>query len=484
MREGALRSSLRGLFGLFLISPFLIWIFKIETWTWPAGAALFEILSVTFLQAGLSALFSVIGGVILFFCAEGFLTTKSRRRVEIFLLLPNLLPPLFVILALMSLGWGGSRAGAGLVAVVVAHALVNAGLVAVAVRRLFENKISGMLELAWIEGARSSRVFWQVVIPYLRGDLAAIFLFIFSICLTSFSIPLVLGGLGATSFEMAIYQAIRLDGNWSQAVTLAAVQSLSLFIVAMIMPRPFWPARPARRSLRILAWPRLRGLALAPLAVLALGWLMSLRHVDLRVEPEIVARMPMAALNTVLIGLGVGVLSLACLVWVAYLLPHRGLSKFLNGYLAPSAAIIGFAFLLIPGESAFLIKCKVMLALTLWSFPFLYRWLGHSTLQALENQMLVARTMGASHGMILSRVVFPQAARAFFTAAGLASLWACGDFALTSILIGDQSTWGLLIENAMSSYRLDLASLMLIPLMLLGALCYGTLKGVERYVSR
>lgn len=124
------------------------------------------------------------------------------------------------------------------------------------------------------------------------------------------------------------------------------------------------------------------------------------------------------------------------------------------------------------------------MALTLISFPLLFRWIGQGALESLEDQIHLARTMGARWGQILFEIVWPQRSDPFFRMAGMAALWASGDFAVSSIIAEGNRTWALTIDSLMSSYRLDLASLLTIPLFALGLLCYGFFVGACRYVAR
>ncbi len=103
--------------------------------------------------------------------------------------------------------------------------LLNCGLVAIALDRLVHSRVGGMAEVCWIMGA-SPKLFWrQVAWPYLRADLACLYLFVFSLCFTSFSLPLLLSGERATTLEVVIYDLIRVEGRWDKAVLLALFQT-------------------------------------------------------------------------------------------------------------------------------------------------------------------------------------------------------------------------------------------------------------------
>jgi thiamine transport system permease protein len=236
---------------------------------------------------------------------------------------------------------------------------------------------------------------------------------------------------------------------------------------------------------QVLGLKRFVPLALAPSAVLLLGWLIgvisSLHHYvseGLFFDPMI------AALNTLIVALGVGFLILWFCLWISYVWPNRKLAWFMKSYLTPSNAITGFALLLLPGQSGEWPLLKMIVALTLVSFPLLFRWLGQSALESLEEEIVVARTLGASWSQILFEIIWPQRGPVFFRMAALGSLWASGDFALSGIMAEGHNTWALWIDSLLNSYRLDLASLLTIPLFALGLFCYAFFVGASRYVNR
>jgi thiamine transport system permease protein len=166
----------------------------------------------------------------------------------------------------------------------------------------------------------------------------------------------------------------------------------------------------------------------------------------------------------------------------ANVLPHAALDRFLNGYLAPSATITGFALLLLPGEEDWTDFLKLMTALTLISYPLLYRWIVHSAFANVRAQVITARALGAGWGMIVNELVMPQAAPQVLRACGLAALWAAGDFAISGIVAGQLNTLPLLMEDLMGNYRIEAAQLLMLPLAVIGLSLYALFVGVGRYV--
>lgn len=424
-------------------------------------------------------------GFFLFRALQGWDVPRARGFAELALLLPNMVPPLFLVLALLSWVTPWSAFPYGLGAVVVAHVLMNSGLVAVSFDRMAHGKLRGLSESAWIMGSGRGAFWRDVAWPYLRADVACVFLFVFSLCFTSFSIPLALGGRSNATLEIAIFDAIRMEGRWDKAVVMAVCQSLMLFGLAFTLPHAFWPARPGRRAIGFLRLSGSRLLVFLPAAILILGWLFGgVAGLSSELLGPSFAELFDAMLTTVSIALGVALLHLVMLLIAAYVQPHFGLSRFLNGYLSPSPAITGFALLLLPGESETFALIKLIVALTLISFPLLYRWQGHMAVASLSKQTAVARTLGATWGAILTEIVWPQAAPQFLRVCGLAAFWACGDFALSGILAGPVNTLPLMMQDLMDNYQVEAAQALMFPLLILGLALYGVFTGVARYVAR
>jgi len=479
-----LRGLLRIGLGVFLLSPYLIWIARIPHWTVPLPHEWWPALITSFTQALLSSVGALALGWVLFMALQAWSSARARTAAELGLLLPNMVPPLFVALGLLNLVtlWISFPYGVG--AVIAAHVILNGGLVAIALDRLVQAKLSGMADVCWIMGA-SPALFWRKVAwPYLRADLACLFLFVFSICFTSFSLPLLLSGDRTATLEVLIYDTIRIEGRWDKAVLLAAFQAAVLFTMAWLLPQPFWPPKPARRNLGYLAWARGRWLVFGPALVLFLGWVAgAVAGLRSAWDPAVLGALFDAALTTFIIALGVGVLHLLVFLLIAFVSPHAKLRRFLNGYLSPSPVITGFALLLVPGEGDVWNILKVILALTLISLPLLYRWIVHSALSGLSGQITMARTLGASWSDILFEIVWPQASAPVLRACGLAALWASGDFAVTGILAGPVGTLPLIMEDLISNYRMEQAQVLMIPLVTIGLGTYFLFVRVGRYVT-
>jgi thiamine transport system permease protein len=468
--------------GLFLLSPYLIWLAKISEWRIPGAQEWMYPLLMASFQSALSAGFSLLVGFVLFLSVQGWKSLHIRKGMEILLLIPSTVPALFVALGMISIFSRAGRFPYGLGAVVLAHVVMNAGLVAVAFQSLVAARLGGIVEAAVLMGSSRLRFWREIGWPVLRSDIACLFLFVFGISFTSFSIPILLGGNLTLTLEAAIYNLIRIDGRWDAAVILAALQAAGLLLLAALLPRGFWPSGKVLRGGDFLAARSLRFLVFLPVSVACAGWTVGLISHGLAPWPK---DLPVfeAFLTTFILGLSIGLIHLILFMITAYVMPHRRLVKFLNGYLAPSTVITGFAFLLLPGESVPTRLFLSALAISLISFPLLYRWMVHSSLMALERQVQAARLLGASWSMILFDVVWPQAALPILKASGLAALWGSGDFAVTSMVAGSVNTVPLLITSLIGNYRIESAELLLLPLLVTGFLLYGFFSGGARYVG-
>jgi thiamine transport system permease protein len=479
-----MRSLLRITLVLFFVAPILIWLLMVPHWSWP-GTDWLRPLFISLVQAGASAAASLVFGVLMTMGALAITKRRSDRLLEFWLLIPNLIPSLFLILAMLNLSLWIPFFRPSFLAVILAHVLLNSGLVALALLRLVGARLSGFIDLAIVEGARRRMIWLEVILPSLKRELMFLFLFVFSVCLTSFSIPLVLGGMSVSNFEILIYQTLRTNSDWSKVLDYALIQLAMLTFLAVLVPKPQWSIHNCGATWPALGLKRFLPLTLAPSLILLIGWgsgiVQSLRHYvyeDLFFDPG------MAALTTLIVALGTGFMILILCLWISFVWPHPKLSIFMKSYLAPSSAITGFSFLLLPGQEGNWPLLKMIMALALVTFPLLFRWLGQSALESLEEQIAVARTLGASWSQILFEIIWPQRAATFLRMSGLGALWASGDFALTSIMAEGHRTWAIWIDSLLNSYRLDLASLLTIPLFAIGLICYGFFVGAARYVNR
>jgi thiamine transport system permease protein len=188
-------------------------------------------------QALLSTLLSVAGAVPLAVALHRARFIGRDMVLRLFLL-PQALPVLVGALAIIAI-WGrnGVLSGAmaalglprldlyGLPGILIAHVFFNlplaARLMVAALDRVPAEswKLSGQLALTPLTTFRL--IEW----PAIRSMLPAAASLILMLCVTSFTLVLVLGGgPGATTLEVAIYQALRYDFDPGRAIALSLLQ--------------------------------------------------------------------------------------------------------------------------------------------------------------------------------------------------------------------------------------------------------------------
>jgi thiamine transport system permease protein len=202
-------------------------------------SGLWPILRFTLLQAFLSTLISVALSIPAAFALDQFRTFPGRNAIIALFGLPLSLPALagaFGILALLGRnGWAAQALeGAGfsfkpnvygLSGVLIAHVFFNFPLAV----RLFLNALETIPAPYWKLAAtlRMSALqrFNILCLPVLRASLPGICGLIFLLCMTSFTLVLVLGGgPNASTLEVAIYQSLTYDLDLSRAAALTLIQ--------------------------------------------------------------------------------------------------------------------------------------------------------------------------------------------------------------------------------------------------------------------
>ena len=479
------------LIALFLAFPFLALLVHGSPWRLPPWDELSGVLLFTTAQALASALAALVFGVVGAFGVH-WLTEKSgphiSRLIQGFILLPNVAPIIVLLLAVMKF-FPFAR---GFFGIVFVHTLLNIGLVSVVALTLFQTRVSALAELAWVEGSSGPRFFLKGVLPLIRSDLAVIFLFVFALCFTSFAVPLMIGGSQATTLEVLIYQKVRLSLDWSQALGLAGVQVLAVLWFAWFLGN-----EKSRTSTRVLASHRLEhptpllswkwGLlvALIPPLVLLTGLIQGLIAgiAHLFLMPAVLDALPDLFLGSFAVAVGTGLLSVTLLLLLAYLNPVGWFRHFLIGYATPSAALTGFALLIVWRDLGLATYFKIVIGITLATVPSFYRLRWDSLLASLQNQRVVAESLGAADGLIFRRIILPQIARSAFFIGGLAALWAWGDFALSAVVAERAVTVALLVRSLMEAYRFDIATVLVWILLLGGLFTFFLFQGVGRVLG-
>lgn len=441
----------------------------------------------TLLQAALSALVSVALAVPL---ARALARRRfaGRGALIAFLGAPFLLPVVVAVVGMLSVygrqGLLNQALGAlglppfsvfGLQGVVLAHVFFNLPLAT----RLLLNGWAGIpaerVRLARTLGLPPWAEFRHIEWPMLRPLLPGALLLVFLLCLTSFVVALILGGgPGATTLELAIYQALRLDFDLGHAASLALLQfglcTLALALAGRLASAPI-PGAGLARSERPLApggwrlWSDALLLVLVvlflalPLAHVAWAGIGALGGLAFPVWQAALRSLGMALASTLLATTAGLVLALAAARGTR---AARWLDLAAMLPLAASGLVLGTGLFLVlrplaPPEA--LALPVTVLVNAVMALPFLFRLILPEA-QALEADYgRLCATLGLTGAARLRHVTLPRLARPLGLGAGIAAALAMGDLGVIALFAGpDTATLPLMVQRLAGAYRMDQAA--------------------------
>lgn len=436
-----------------------------------------RVLMFTLLQAGLSTVISAGLGLTVARALARRPAFFGRSLIVRLLNLPLALPAIVVIIGIIEVygaqGWlGGIFDIYGLQGILLAHVFFNFPLAARLILLELERVPAESWKLAAQLGFTPFDIWRLVEWPQIRDSLPGIALLIFLLCAASFAIVLTLGGgPGATTLEVAIYQALRADFDPQRAAGLAFLQLALCASLALLAQRwggllQRWPAlrQTARRfdggtrgaramDLAIIA----AGLSLLlpPLAALTVGGVTQLRLSG-----------PVQQAVATSLGLGASSAAIAFLLaWPLASLAARaaswrrigGIAVLASWIVPPAVLATGWfvtliAFAGVRGLAALLVAAmNAMMAL-----PFVYHTLSPALEQSAAAHDRLCASLGLRGWNRFRLIDLPALKRPIGLALVMALILSLGD--LTAIqLFGTQDfvTLPALIYRQMGSYRFE-----------------------------
>jgi thiamine transport system permease protein len=213
---------------------------------------LFRVARFTLWQAALSTLFSVLPALLVARALSRHPRFFGRGFILQLFAVPLALPAIVAALGVLALyGRAGYFSGVlaaiggrswpgiyGLSGILVAHVFFNLPLATRLFLEALRTVPADQWRLASQLGMGATPAFRLIEWPVLHAALPAIAGLVFMLCITSFTIVLTLGGgPGATTLEVAIYQALRFDFDPAGAVTLTLLQIALTFVVMLALMR-------------------------------------------------------------------------------------------------------------------------------------------------------------------------------------------------------------------------------------------------------
>jgi len=361
----------------------------------------------------------------------------------------------------------------GLHGVVLAHVFLNLPLATRMILQGWQSIPAERFRLAQSLSMGPGAIFRHLEVPMLRATLPGAAVAVFVICLTSFAVALTLGGgPGATTVELAIYQALRFDFDPARAAALSALQfALCAGAVALgwrALQAPGFGAGLGRR-MAIPApggWRRAGdGLVIVLAALFLLLPLAAVLWRGLWGLAELPSGLGAAFLRSVSVALLSTALTTAAALTLAMAVAARG-SRLLEVAamlpLAASALVLGTGLFLLlrPWVRAedVALPVTVLVNATL-SLPFVYRLLLPQARALQADFGRLADSLSLQGAARLRWLVLPRLARPLGFGAGIAAALSMGDLGVITLFAGESgATLPLYVHRLMGAYRMEAAS--------------------------
>ena len=459
------------------------------------GPYLTRILAFSLAQAGLSTILSLALGI-------GLALALARRRfigrdaVLAALGVTMAMPTIVVVFAVFAVygrsgwlaevlavfGWSGDFTIFGYPGILIAHVFLNAPFVARIALDALSLVPAEQWRLAAALGFTPGQTFRHLDWPVLRAELPGVAGLVFLLCFKSFAIVLALGGgPNRATLEVAIFEALKTDLDFSRASWLAFIQlaiCLSLtaalywsfrrppvtHTVRAVMPRP----DAADPGLKIVDAAILTAglLFIAPLALSVLG---GLRHLIDVLDGDL-----LQAFATSL-AIAVAAAILACLLALSLgaaarrrrlmmrsprlsalydLLPDALLA-------VPPFALTAGLFLMVRPLADPATAGLILLPLVngLAALPFAYRYIAPRLMTTEERYGRLAASLGMTGLAKLKIMDWPVLKRPLGAGFALSMALSFGDFGIIALFGGTElRTLPYLLYERLGSYRLDEAS--------------------------
>ena len=399
----------------------------------------------------------------------------------------------------------------GLSGILIAHVFFNMPLATRILLQALDNipttqwRLSTQLQLGSFSQLRF--IEW----PAMRTQLVGMFMLIFTLCFTSFTIVLTLGGgPRATTIEVAIYQALRFDFDLNSAVSLALVQLLlcaSLLALSAVFKHkaplgfsykpPGYLFRPATGR----RWLNFTWIALATLFILLplLGLLISafnpktvsvITHANtIRATVNTMVIAIVAASLSVTLGLGLLLSSRHIRIRLGQHRLGQWIQHTGNIILVMPPVVLGTGLFLLLRSIADVFSIALLLAIlinSLMALPFVLRILDGPVMQAAEHNDRLIQSLGITGWSRWRLLDWPLIRKPMGFAMGISASLAAGDLSAIALFGSERAlTLPLLLFQRIGSYRLheaaSTAGILLVVCLGLFVLMQNLIAGSKRW---
>jgi thiamine transport system permease protein len=391
----------------------------------------------------------------------------------------------------------------GLSGILITHVFFNLPLAARIMLHALEKIPSENWRLACQLGINSWDSFKLIQLPVLKSVIPGIALLIFSLCFTSFTIVMTLGGgPRATTIEVAVYQALRFNFDLDTATGLALIQLILCLIIILISsrlgkataPSPSKGFRYARQDGKLRS-AQLSDSIFIILTILLVSLpfiavlLSGINSAFFRVLMD--ASFWQAVLNTLSVALlagaiavllALGLLTSSVHLRVRYKQHVAGKLLELSGSLVliipPLVLGTGIFILLRNYTDVFALALLITLVVNaLMSLPFAIRILENPMIHASQDHDKLCASLGIDGFNRFKLIEWPTLRKPIALAMAFSSTLAAGDLSVIA-LFGSQDirTLPLLLYQRMGSYQLEAASVTALMLLMLCLLLFWSIE--------
>lgn len=412
----------------------------------------------SFVQAGIASIISTGVG---FYLSLGILKFNEKMQNNLLkvILLPQILPSLFSILIAFSIFKPFPMGHFG---VILIFSLINIGFATFQFANAIRGKLGQLSLVSEILGIKKYKFYSKILLPLLKKDIAVIAAFIFVFCLSSLSIPLVAGGGKGTNLELLIYEKIFIDQQWSTAWLLLLIQTvLIVFISFKFLKNKSFPTNPfinhSYLQSKFSAF-----LVLIYLSLFLGGYLSSLLFAlpsfqfVFQYRYEVLQSTLHSITTLVLTSIGFFIVLLA---WIDDYIRNLKLNVS-SQFISISVVLVGFSFYLSFPQNEFFDLIKSFLAFTILFSASLFKLFFEKKLSEMKMQIQAAQILGVSHSKIIFKIIFPQLKKQMILSFSLLSIWVLSDFAIMKSMGNQTENLGMMVQNFLSSYRLEAAYLL------------------------
>lgn len=472
---------------LLLVVPYIVLFISGVGIVFPGAEELIPVLTAAIFQSGMSTLLSLALGLLGALGLVSVRSGKTKNIVEVLILLPAFVPTLFIVISWLNFVDFSGVSLQGFSSVVLVHALINLGLVSVLLSKSIEKNISHFSVISRVMGASSWLFLRSILLPLIKVEILYVGFLVFAFCLSSFTVPVMLGDIKALSLEVFIYQQLRVNGDLSVAVGSAIIQlsllTFVLFLITTIKSKVTSQLRAFSGGFSydfklLIVIP-----VLASLCVVLSEFSGLLNGVSILISDFDILKADIykAVFGTVLIASASGAVTFVLLCLIGFALNDKSLLKLLYFFQSPSSTLIGLSFLILGVMNDYVL---IIVGFAWLNINVLIRLIDNNTVNSLVGQIRTSQIMGARKWLIYRKVIFPQWLGVVTRLSGIAAFWASGEFALSRVVARSDVSLALLSQTFASQYRLNLSTLLVWVMVFIGICFYLLFKGIEYVGSK